>query len=109
MYRILPKFSISVSHTHMHIQSTFWKILSEPSSEQFFQEIHKKFEEAQKEIKNSPTGLLIMEDHGSTNMMVVQDTGGKNGDFLQVLCVLWLSESSVVNRMKFYWIFLYIV
>ena len=42
---------------HREVQESFWKYLSRSSSEDFFKEIHSKFQEAQMEIKNTPLGL----------------------------------------------------
>lgn len=50
-----------------------WNILCQCDSEPFFTEIHNQFQAAQEEIKNSPTGLVIMETEGTTNLVVVQD------------------------------------
>lgn len=50
-----------------------WDILSSADAGPFFAEIHKRFQMAQDEIKNSPTGLIVMETEGATNLVVVQD------------------------------------
>ncbi len=47
---------------HRAVQGSFWKYLSRPSSEDFFKEIHNKFQEAELEIKNSPVGLVITQE-----------------------------------------------
>ena len=67
-----------------------WNILCQPDSEPFFTEIHERFQAAQEEIKNSPTGLVIMETEGTTNLVVVQDckpaTGTVTSFDIQVYC-----------------------
>ena len=47
---------------HRGVQDSFWEHLSRGSSEKFFQEIHRKFQDAQAEIKNSPMGFVITQD-----------------------------------------------
>ena len=47
---------------HREVQESFWRHLSRPSSEDFFKEIHLKFQEAQAEIKNSPVGRVITQE-----------------------------------------------
>ncbi len=47
---------------HREVQESFWRYLSRSSSEDFFKEIHAKFQEAQAEIKNSPVGFIITQE-----------------------------------------------
>ena len=61
----------------MFLQNTFWNVLNQPSSEKFFKVIHGRFQEAQAEIKNSPTGLVI-EQHG--NSAVVMESSGRHNN-----------------------------
>ena len=63
------------TYTPLSLQNTFWNVLNQPSSEKFFKVIHGRFQEAQAEIKNSPTGLII-EQHG--NGAVVMETSGRH-------------------------------
>ena len=62
-----------------HVQGSFWKYLSRPTSEKFFHEIHNHFQEAQTEIKNCPMGLVIEQQGDSTRMVVSQPSAENSG------------------------------
>lgn len=61
------------------VQASFWKYLSKSNAEKFFQEIHNRFQEAQSEIKNSPTGLVIEQHGDSTNVVLTSISGADAG------------------------------
>ena len=71
---------IYCTHTYTtHVQGSFWKYLSRPTSEKFFHEIHNHFQEAQTEIKNCPMGLVIEQQGDSTRMVVSQPSAENSG------------------------------
>ena len=55
---------------HREVQESFWRYLSRPNSEDFFKEIHVKFQEAQAEIKNSPVGFIITQEVSGRGLWV---------------------------------------
>ena len=75
---------VHILHTYIyiyttHVQGSFWKYLSRPTSEKFFHEIHNHFQEAQTEIKNCPMGLVIEQQGDSTRMVVSQPSAENSG------------------------------
>ena len=71
-----------------------WRIICQSDSENFFHEVHNRFQDAQNQIRNSPTGLVIMESEGTTNLVVIQDrktaTGTISSMDIQVCAVMML-------------------
>lgn len=85
-----------------------WTIICQPDSENFFHEVHNRFQDAQNQIRNSPTGLVIMENEGTTNLVVIQDrktaTGTITSMDIQVCAVIMLmlmhNTSTCISNIK---------